>query len=341
MKVTFNNLTPDNGLLQELTQAYLRVMTSGQYIGGSEVEAFEQEWADYCKADYCVSCSSGQAALELLLRVYGVGFGDEVIVPSWTAVPTWKAVINVGAIPKPVDVNRDTFLLDPQNAMSKITNRTKAIIPVHLYGYRANTEYLSGDWAIIQDACQAHGLKDLDTAAWSFYPTKNLGAYGDGGAITTDNKTLALLLREGRNSSRLDPLQAAFLRVKLTGLDEMNRLRTKDVDRYWKGLLKSSARVNKIKKPLASTYIGEVSHLGVFHQYVIRSKERDLLKAHLASRGIETLIHYPLPPHRVLGFDYDLPVADRLSQEVLSLPITCSQKQIEYVCEVINEFYFS
>lgn len=323
MKVKFVNLTPDNGLLQELQQAYLRVMTSGRYIGGPEVEAFEQEWAEYCEAKYCIGVSSGQAALELLLKAYGVGYGDEVIVPSWTAVPTWKAVLNVGAIPKPVDVNLDTFLLEPESLIGKI-GEAKAIISVHLYGYR-NSILASVPWPTINDACQAHGLKNLGAAAWSFYPTKNLGCYGDGGAITTNDKGTDSLARLYQDSNRLDPLQAAFLRVKLGYLDYDNTFRFANYQIYDELLL-----ADDIKLP---------SNVGVCHQYVIRTGKRDELKAHLASRGIETMVHYPQPPHRVLGFNYDLPVADKLAQTVLSLPITCSQDQVEYVCGVINEFY--
>ena len=250
-----------------------------------------------------------------------------MIVPSWTAVPTWKAVINVGAMVRPVDVDYDTMLLQPESV--KFNQKTKAIIPVHLYGYRACASYLWAGTEVINDACQSHGLKNLGNAAWSFYPTKNLGAYGDGGAITTDNQDLADRIREIRDSNRLDELQAAFLRVKLKGLDEVNKQRFDNADTYLRSL---STKCIRPKGP---------SWTPAYHQYVIRVKDRDALKAHLARKGIQTLIHYPIPPHRLLGYDYDLPIADRLSQEVLSLPIDCSQDDVERVCEVINEYYQS
>lgn len=315
----FNNLTPDKELAIELTNAYVRVLSSGVYINGPEVEAFESEWAAYAGSQYCVGVSSGQAALELLLRAYGIGYGDEVIVPSWTAVPTWKAVINVGAKPKGIDVNYDTMLLEPKSVMNYTGSQTKAIVPVHLYGYRADNNY--GGWPVIEDACQAHGLKNLGNAAWSFYPTKNLGAYGDGGVIMTNNQDLADEIRRLRDSNRLDELQAAFLRVKLRGLDE-------EIDRR-----AGIAYTYDVKLPEC---LDMPLNDWTCHQYVIRTPQRDTLKAHLADKGIETLIHYPVPPHRLLGYDYDLPVADRLASEVLSLPLW---GDVERVCEVINEFY--
>lgn len=318
MRVKFNNLIPSNP--SAFATAFIRVLSSGIYIGGEEVEAFEREWADYCQAKYCVSVSSGQAALEILLRAHNVGYGDEVIVPSWTAVPTWKAVLRVGAIPRGVDVDYDTMLLQPRDYTSPFV---KAIIPVHLYGYRASVDY---DIPVINDACQAHSLKNLGTGAWSFYPTKNLGAFGDGGAITTNNDMLAQKCRELRDSNRLDPMQAAFLRVKLEGLDLDNRLRAYNSTLYDHniGLLK------EIKMP---------DFDGLYHQYIVRISDRNQLRQYLFSKGIETLIHYPIPPHRLLGIKGDFPVADRLADEVLSLPITCSQSEVEYICECINEFY--
>ncbi len=333
MKVKFNNLIPDKDLAMELTGAYMRVMTSGQYIGGKEVEAFEKEWADYCQAKYCVSCGSGQSALELLLRAYGIGYGDEVIVPAWTAPATWKAVINVGAILRPFDVDYDTMLMGPNDIMTPYeSERIKAIVPVHLYGYRNHWYKPFSDFLnvpIIEDACQAHGLKNTDLGnnrAWSFYPTKNLGAYGDGGAITTDDKEIADTVRDIRDSSRLDSLQAAFLRVKLGYLDDETHIRYRNSVRY------DCLLYDKITVPPASSS----NNMARYHQYVIRSKERDKLKSYLLEKDIETMIHYPLPLT-----DGRYPNADRLSQEVLSLPITCSQEQVEYVCKVINEFYSS
>ncbi len=303
MKVKFNNLIPDKDLAMELTGAYMRVMTSGQYIGGKEVEVFEKQWAEYCQAEYCVSCGSGQSALELLLRAYGIGYGDEVIVPAWTAMPTWEAVMNVGATPRPVDVDYDTMLLTANGLIGKLSGNIKAIIAVHLYGYRSDI-WASVPWPAISDACQAHGLKNLGDAAWSFYPTKNLGAYGDSGAITTNNEEIANTVRDIRDSSRLDPLQAAFLRVKLRYLDDTIHIRYKNSVDYDNNLSYMG------RAPKASSPRG----MAVYHQYVIRVKERDQLKSYLLEKDIETMIHYPLPLT-----DGRYPNADRLSQEVLSL----------------------
>lgn len=319
MRVKFLDLKPNENLHAELDEAYRRVMSSGQYIGGLEVEAFEREWAEYCQAKYCVSCSSGQAALELLLRAFGIGHDDEVIVPSWTAVPTWKAVLNIGAKIKPVEVNEYNLVMWPAEVREAVTENVKAIIPVHLYGEQAFWRYAM---PVINDACQAHGLKGLDNAAFSFYPTKNLGAYGDAGAVVTNDLAIADFCREHRDSSRLDPLQAAFLRVKLKYLDTYNGIRAENAALY------DSLLTDKVIKPPGQD---------VYHQYVIRSDRRDELKAALAERGIETMIHYPVPPHRQLGLDFDLPIADKLSQIVLSLPIMTARKNIFVVVEAINE----
>lgn len=304
MQVKFLDLKPNKQLALELTGAYMRVMSSGQYIGGPEVEAFEQEWADYCEAKYCVSCSSGQAALELLLRAFGTDYGDIIRVPSWTAVATWKAVVNVGGIIEPVEVDPNTFVVDD----------LKHGIAVSLYGYKSTGR--------INDACQGHGLKGLDNAAFSFYPTKNLGCYGDGGAIVTNDSIVANYCWAHRDSSRLDPLQAAFLRVKLKYLDEYNAIRARNAAIY-DNLLTEGV----IKPPQG----------GMYHQYVIRSDRRDELKAALAERGIETMIHYPVPPHRQLGLDFDLPIADELAHTVLSLPIMGEEETTEFVARTVNE----
>lgn len=321
MRVKFIDLKPNSQLQAELDEAYVRVMSSGQYIGGSEVESFEREWADYCQSQYCVSTSSGQAALEILLRAHGIGHGDKVIVPSWTAVPTWKAVLNIGAQILPVDVDQKTMLVEvsPSYKWDLAYNGGYFVIPVHLYGYRAYIDYE----LVIEDACQAHGLKKLGNAAFSFYPTKNLGAYGDGGAIVTNNQDLAQECRDIRDSNRLDPLQAAFLRVKLKYLDEENIIRSTNAELY------NSYLTNEVIKPPS---------WWLYHQYVIRTDKRDELKVFLAKRGIETMIHYPVPPHRQLGFGFDLPVADKLAQTVLSLPVMTSEENIWKVIKAVNEF---
>lgn len=300
MRVKFLDLRPSIVLESELNGAYYRVMQSGVYIGGPEVESFEREWADYCEGKYCISCSSGQAALELLLRAFGYGCGDVVTVPSWTAAATWKAVLNIGGIVEPIEP--DGFTIDGIN------------IAVSLYGYKATGK--------INDVCQGHGLKGFDNAAFSFYPTKNLGSYGDGGAIITNDVGIATYCLEHRASARLDPLQAAFLRVKLKYLDKYNEIRANNASLY-DDLLPDTV----IKPPKG----------GVYHQYVIRLDRRDQLKTELAERGIETMIHYPLPPHRQIGLDLDLPMADRLAKTVLSLPIMTDEKNVKIVAEAINE----
>lgn len=317
-QVKFIDLEPSAELRVELDEAYHRVMASGRYIDGPEVEAFEYEWADYCWSGFCVSCGNGQGALELLLRAYDIGQGDTVIVPSWTASATWKAVLAVGAFVHPIDRFEAGSLMSPDKANSDL-RYAKAIIPVHLYGRRCYTDF---DFPVIEDVCQAHGLKDLGNAAFSFYPTKNLGTYGDAGAIVTNEEKIAEECKKLRNSNRLDELQAAFLQVKLKYLGSYNLIRWTNAGLYEEHL------TDKIDKP---------PDTGVYHQYVIRSDNRNDLRIALAKRGIETMIHYPMPPHRELGLDFDLPVADELSRTVLSLPIMTEEKNIYRVIEAINE----
>lgn len=317
--VKFIDLEPSAELRIELDKAYRRTMVSGRYINGSETEAFEREWADYCRSKYCISCASGQDALELLLKAHNIGRGDTVLVPGWTAPATWKAIVNVDARISPMEGFKpgETFLMRSSEFLA--ANRVKAIIPVHLYGRRAHTDF---DLPVIEDACQAHGLKDLGNAAFSFYPTKNLGAYGDAGAIVTNGKGIVEKCKELRGSSRLDELQAAFLRIKLKYLDSYNLIRWTNA-RLYDVLL-----TDKVVKPPETE---------VYHQYVIRISNRNDLRIALAKRGIETMIHYPMPPHRELGFDFDLPVADKLAQTVLSLPILTSAENVHRVIEAVNE----
>lgn len=309
-QVKFIDLKPDRDLLVALNAAYQRVLKSGQYIGGPETEAFEHEWADYCQSKYCVSCGSGQGALELLLRAYDIGQGDTVIVPSWTASATWKAILAVGAFVHPID--------RPDKASSSL-QYAKAIILVHLYGRRCYTDF---DFPVIEDACQGHGLKNLGNAAFSFYPTKNLGAYGDAGAIVTNVPIIVERCKSLKSSSRLDELQAAFLRIKLKYIDDYNRLRKRNARLY------DNSLSDMVAKPPESE---------VYHQYVIQSANRNNLRIALAKRGIETMIHYPMPPHKELAFNFDLPVADELAKTVLSLPIMTSSENVYRVIEVINE----
>jgi dTDP-3-amino-3,4,6-trideoxy-alpha-D-glucose transaminase len=304
--IKFNDLRPIGNLKLKLDAAYERVMTSARYIGGAEVEAFEHEWAEYCEATHCVACGNGFDALQLILRAYDIGPGEEVLVPAWTATPTWSAVVAVGARPSTMEARRIL--------------RYRTEIFVHLYGI-LNSQLSAFSDIRIEDCAQAHGIKGLrgHAAAWSFYPTKNLGAYGDAGAITTDDVALAESLCFARSygcrdaiNSRMDPLQAAFLRVKLPYLDGWNARRREIAARYLDGL----RGVPFVDLPVVPEWCEPV-----WHQFVIRSTKRDDLRAYLAERGIETMIHYPVPPHRALGYDYDLPEADRLAAEVLSLPV--------------------
>lgn len=334
--IKFLDLTPSPTLRHELDAAYERVMSSGRYIGGYEVEAFEKEWAEYCQVDHCVACGNGFDALQLILRAYGVGREDEVLVPEWTAPPTWAAVGAVGGRPIPIDAMQPSFY-----------NYKMAII-VPLYGIPTTIDkrVLAASNVIAIDAAQAHGaiyhgrrVGSIEkTSAWSFYPTKNLGAYGDGGAITCYDEKMARVIWELRSygcpgaiNSRMDPLQAAFLRVKLPYLDGWNARRREIAARYLAGL----RDVPEICLPNVPDGCEPV-----WHQFVIQSPRRDHLRAFLLARGIETMIHYPVPPHRALGYDYDLPEADRLAREVLSLPVGphLQDEEIGRVIETIKEW---
>ena len=330
-------------LRAELDEAFRRVMAGGWYILGAEVEAFEREWAAACGARHCVGVGSGLDALVLSLRALDVGPGDEVLVPSNTYVATWLAVSAVGATPVPVEPDPASFVVEPAAMRAAVGPRTAALLPVHLYGLPvdvAGMEALAADegLALVFDAAQAHGARwggrpvggFGHASAWSFYPTKNLGAIGDGGAVTTNDEALARRIRRLRNygsetrhenlergvNSRLDELQAAFLRVKATRLAAWNELRAAHAARYEEALPRA-----RIATPRAAP-----DRESCWHLYVIRSAERDALRTALADRGIETMIHYPLPPHlqpayRDLGFVAgQFPIAEELAAEVLSLP---------------------
>lgn len=330
-------------LKDEIDSAVQRVLSSGWYVLGEELEAFEAEFAAYCGASHCVGVASGLDALHLILRAYDIGSGDEVIVPAHTFIATWLAVTYAGASPVPVETRDDaSYTIAPELIEAAITPRTKAIIPVHLYGRPADMDpinLIAAQYGIkvIEDAAQAHGAIYKgskagclgDVAAFSFYPGKNLGAYGDGGAITTADGELAARLRSLRNygssakyvhdmiglNSRLDPLQAAILRVKLRHLDEWNARRLALVTLY-------RSILDKIQVILPAETIGFKS---VSHLFVIRTPRRDALQAGLKEAGIDTLIHYPIPPHKQRAYANlamtALPVAERLAAEVLSLPI--------------------
>jgi dTDP-4-amino-4,6-dideoxygalactose transaminase len=332
-------------LKREIDVASQRVMDSGWYILGEEVEAFEREWAAYCGVKHCVGVGNGLEALHLALRAMGVGPGDEVIVPSNTYIATWLAVSYAGATPVPVEPDERTYNINPALIEEVITERTKVILPVHLYGQTADMDAILDiavrrGLKVLEDAAQAHGACHKgrkagamgDAAGWSFYPGKNLGAFGDAGAVTTNDDGLADRVRVLRNygsrkkyfnevkgfNSRLDPLQAAFLRVKLKHLDEWNE-RRRAVARLY---LKELAGVPGLVLP--SVLEGTEP---CWHLFVVRHAQRDLLQKHLTENGIGTLIHYPVPPHRSEAYageippSTSLPLAEQLAGTVLSLPM--------------------
>jgi dTDP-4-amino-4,6-dideoxygalactose transaminase len=330
-------------LAAELDGAYRRVVARGWFVLGAEVESFEREWAAACGARHAVGVGTGLDALVLALRALDVGPGHEVLVPSNTYVATWLAVSAVGATPVPVEPDPDTHVVAPAAMRAAIGPRTAALLPVHLYGLPVDASGMEAlaaqaGLALLFDAAQAHGARAGGrpvgsfghASAWSFYPSKNLGALGDGGAVTTDDEALARRLRRLRNygserrdhhlergvNSRLDELQAAFLRAKAPKLGEWNARRAAVAARYDEALATTGVRTPRRPAERDSAH----------HLYVVAHAERDRLRAALAAEGIETQIHYPVPPHlqpayRDLGIGAGrLPVAEGLAAEVLSLP---------------------
>jgi dTDP-4-amino-4,6-dideoxygalactose transaminase len=340
------------------------VLESGSYILGEEVEAFEKEFAEYCGAKHCIGVANGLDALHLILKGYDIGAGNEVIVPSNTYIATWLAVSYAGATPIPVEPNIETYNLAPDKIEAAITDKTRAIMPVHLYGQPAEMDAINEiarkyNLKIIEDAAQAQGAKYQgkrtgvlgDAAGFSFYPGKNLGAFGDAGAITTDDDRLAGQLRMLRNygskvkyynevkgyNSRLDPLQAAFLRIKLEHLDEWNARRAKIAERYFENL----ADVSNLLLPFVPEEMNPAWHL-----FVVRHPKRDALQKHLENAGIGIVIHYPVPPHLSEAYSdlnlkaTDFPYAGAIANTILSLPISphTEPKQIDYICNVLKSF---
>ena len=331
-------------LKDELDAAVSRVLDSGWYIGGPEVEAFEAEWAEYCEVRHCVGVGNGLDALVLALRACGIGPGDGVIVPSNTYIATWLAVSEVGAIIQPVEPDPNTYNITPEGIVEAITLETRAILPVHLYGQPAEIDRIvdlarERNLKVIEDAAQAHGARCRgvrigahgDAVCWSFYPGKNLGAMGDAGAVTTNDADIAERVRVLGNygsqrkyvnqvrgvNSRLDPLQAAILRVKLGHLDEWTERRRAIARTYTEQLADTS-----LVLPSVPGWADPVWHL-----YVVQSTDRDGLQKRLAEAGIGTLIHYPIAPHRQEAYadlgmaEGSLPVAEAMADRVLSLPI--------------------
>lgn len=329
----------------ELREAADRVVASGWYLLGPELEAFEREFAAYCGVAHCVGVGTGMSAIELALRALGIGPGDEVLVPAYTWVATWFAVTQVGATPVGVDVEEDTYNIDVAAARAAVTERTAAIVPVHLRGEPADMDAvaaLAADFglAVVEDAAQAHGARHRGrragglgaAGAFSFYPAKNLGAFGDGGAVTTDDAALADRVRLLRNygmrgryeveaagvNSRLAELQAAVLRVKLGRLDAWNRTRRGIAGSY----LEALGALANFTAPSVQPWAEPVWHL-----FTVGHEDRDRARARLAELGVDTLIHYPVLPHQSGAYadgtarPAEFEVADRLSRRTLSLPL--------------------
>jgi dTDP-3-amino-3,4,6-trideoxy-alpha-D-glucose transaminase len=350
-------------LRADLEDAALRVMRSGRLLLGPELDRFEEEWAAAVGARFAVGVGNGLDALALGLRALGVRPGDEVLVPSHTFIATWLAVAHVGAVPVPVDVRSSNADWDIEALEAAVTARTRAVVPVHLYGHPVDLDAIlrfarAHDLVVLDDAAQAHGARLggrpigglTDATAWSFYPGKNLGALGDGGAVTTSDPETARRLRSLRNygstekyrhdqvgwNSRLDELQAALLSVKLGRLDEHNARREAAARRYDDGLA-------GLGPALPETAEGTVP---AWHLYVVRTPHRDRLRDHLTASGVETGVHYPIPCHRQGAFagtplaDLRLPVAEALAREVLSLPMapTLTPGDQDVVIEAVRSF---
>jgi dTDP-4-amino-4,6-dideoxygalactose transaminase len=366
MKVPILDLKPAyDELRPELDAAYHRVMESGWVLLGRELEAFEAEYAASVGVAHCVGVANGLEAMQLVLMALGIGDGDEVIVPSHGYIATWLAVTHVGARPVPCEPDPRTYNLDPARLAALITPRTRAILPIHLYGQTAEMTAINEVAArhslfVLEDAAQSHGALCRGRAAGalggaagvSFYPSKNLGALADAGAVTTSDAALADKIRHLRNygskvryhneylglNSRLSELQAAFLRAKLPKLAEWNARRGELACRYF-GQLQG---VGDLTLPFVPDWAKPVWHL-----FVIRTARRDALQKHLAAQGVGTQIHYPIPPHLSKAYASaggkrgDFPLAEQFADEVLSLPIGphVTAAQVDYVCAQVRGFF--
>lgn len=360
--IDFLNLKQVNEQHAEaIRDAVDRVIRSGWYVLAGECKAFEREFAHFCEARQCVGVANGLDALSLSLRAMDIGPGDEVLVPSNTFVATWLAVTHVGATPVPVEPAEGLFNMDPTRIEAAITPRTRAIIPVHLYGVPADLDPIlelarRRGLRVIEDAAQAHGARyrgrrigaHSDAVCWSFYPGKNLGALGDGGAVTTDDPDVAERLRVLRNygsrtkyhhevagfNSRLDEMQAAVLRAKLVHLEASNKHRQDIVDRYLAGLQGVRLTLPTVPHGCESSW----------HLFVVRHPQRDRLAKRLSEAGVATVIHYPVSPHLQPAYaglgiaEGSLPIAEALQREVLSLPIgpTQSLRDTDTVIDLVN-----
>lgn len=364
MKVPFVSFLPmEKELNDDLRGAFDRVFTRSWYIEGIEDEAFEKAFAEYCGTKYCIGVGNGLDALMLSLKALGIGEGDEVIIPSNTYIATALAVTYVGAKPVFVEPKIETFNIDPQFIEEKITNKTKAIIPVHLYGQACDMDPIlevakKYELKVVEDCAQAHGATYKgqkigsfgDAAGFSFYPGKNLGALGDAGAVVTNNEEVAKKVRAlgnygsdykyhhifKGNNSRLDELQAAFLAAKLPHLERMNLERRRIANRY----------LSEITNPKIILPTVEKDMVPVWHVFGIRCSNRSDLEKHLNNAGIGTNKHYPIPMHlqecyKELGFGVgDYPIAEEISATELSIPMYygMTEKEISYVIENLNTF---
>lgn len=352
---------------RELDVAAKRVLDSGWYLLGKEVEKFEVDFASYCGVKHCIGVANGLDALNLIIKAFGFGSGDEVIVPANTYIASILAISENGCTPVLVEPNWSTRLIDENLIEQAITPRTKAIMVVHLYGRAMNMKKVwelaqKYNLKIIEDSAQAHGAKfegrrcgNLgDASGFSFYPGKNLGCLGDGGAVTTNDDELATKIRAIRNygsdykyhhiykgtNSRLDEVQAAWLGVKLPHLDEDNAIRARIAARYCaeikNPLIELPDNPNKVIED------GNLSH--VWHVFAVTCKERDRLNKWLTDHGIQTNIHYPIPPHKQLAYTelglMKLPISERMHYEILSLPISpvLSDEEVSTVINLVNEF---
>src|SRR5436190_969640 len=357
--------TQHDRIRDELEKSFKKLMKGGTFVLGEEVKAFEKEYAAYSGVNHCIGVANGLDALYISLKALGIGTGDEVIVPALTCSPTWMAVCRTGAVPVPVDAKESSFNIDESAIKVAVSAKTKAIIPVNLYGRPADLSSIqsiakSSNLAVIEDNAQAHGASILGKQtgsfglinATSFYPTKNLGALGDGGAITTNNQDLAEKARQLRNygstqrfhssvigiNSRLDEMQAALLRIKLTYLDEWNEERRRLASRLEEIL----AGVGDLILP-----VDVKGAYSVYHLFVVCTNHRDALRKFLLNHGIETDVHYPTPPHLQKAFAYlghepgRFPIAEKICQTVVSLPLWpgMDEQQLEYVGGCVKEFF--
>ena len=362
--VPFLDLRAINNCYREpLMEAFSRVLDSGWFIMGKELEAFEAEFAEYCGTRYCIGVGNGLEALHLILRAMEIGTGNEVIVPANTYIASWLAISYAGATPVPVEPKHATCNLDPDRLVDAITSSTRAIMAVHLYGQPADMDLICDvakryGLKVIEDAAQSHGARYKgrrtgglgDAAGFSFYPGKNLGALGDSGAVTTNDSQLAERICELRNygsrikyhneikgyNSRLDELQAAFLRVKLSFLEQENNHRARLANLYNDHLKKYG---------LVLPYVPDWA-APAWHVYAVRSMVRDALQKHLATEGIGSLVHYPIPPHLQPAYaeldfkEGSFPITELIHRQVLSLPMGphLDEQQIRHVCTVVGDF---